>query len=230
MLRLPSSRLRAVWLGTPDAATRFDPSRLDSNALAEWAALRTSRRRLDYASSRALMAAIPVTPCQTRSLSHSRGFAAVAVAHEPTSVGVDVESLVPRDFKSMARLAYSAPEADFLESLENPSTLCASFYEFWTLKEAFAKALRLHLADALRQCCFIDVAGQRRAEIPTAQQWKAMVFAPRPTLRLAVAWIAASTDLLNTNMHTAEWPEQRTQPWTPVLDISSNDAPCVRSR
>ncbi len=209
---------------------RFDPSRLDSDALAEWAALRTSRRRLDYASSRALMAAFPVTTCQTRSLSHSRGFAAVAVAHHPTSVGVDVESLVPRDFKSMARLAYSPPEADYLESLENPSTLCASFYELWTLKEAFAKALRLHLADALRQCCFIDVAGQRRAEIPTTQQWKAMVFTPCPTLRLAVAWTAASADLLNTDVHTAEWPAQRTQPWTPVLDISSDAAPCVRSR
>ncbi len=229
MLRLPSSKLRAIWLGTPDAATQFDPTRLASDAFAEWTALRTSRHRLDYASSRALMAAIPVANCHARSLSHSRGFAALAVADEPATVGIDVESMVPRDFKSMARLAYSSPEADYLESLEDPSTLCARFYEFWTLKEAFAKALRLHLADALRQCCFIDVAGQPRAEIPTTQRWKAMVFAPRPTLRLAVAWTAASIDLLDSSVQTAEWPKRRAEPWTPVLDIGSNDAPCVHA-
>jgi phosphopantetheinyl transferase len=173
------------------------------------------------------MADIPVAKYQSSSLSHSRGFAAFAVAHEPTSVGIDVESLVPRDFRSMARLVFSPPEADHLDSLEDPSTLCAGFYELWTLKEAFAKALRLQLADALRQCCFIDDAGLRRAEIPTTQRWKAMVFAPRPSLRLAVVWLAASTDLLDTHVHTSEWPGHRTESWTPVLDMNSADASCI---
>ena len=203
---------------------QFDPSHLESHAQAEWAGLRTNRRRLDYSSSRALATAVPVTNCQTTSLSHSRGFAALAVANEPTSVGVDVECLVSRDFKSIARLAYSTSEADYLESLDDPATICARFYELWTLKEAFAKVLRLHLADALRQCRLLDVAGRLRAEIPTTQQWKAMVFAPRPTLRLAVAWTAASADLLDVRVHTAEWPRQRTEPWTQVLDVSSDEA------
>lgn len=229
MSRLPSPCPRTVWLGTPDAAKQFDPSQLESHAHAEWAVLRTNRRRLDYASSRALMAAVPVTDGQARSLSHSRGFAAVAVGTEQGSVGVDVESVVPRDFKDMARLAYSTVEADYLASLDDPSALCARFYEFWTLKEAFAKVLRLPLADALRQCSLIDVAGERRAEIPTVQRWKAMVFAPRPTLRLAVAWTAASADLLDATVHTAEWPEPRTEPWALVLDISNDDATCGRA-
>lgn len=229
MRQLPSSQQPAVWLGTPDGAMQFDPSQLDRHAHAEWAALRTDRRRLDYSSSRALAAAVPVTNCHTTSLSHSRGFAALAVVNKPTSVGVDVECLVSRDFKSIARLAYSTSEADYLESLDDPATICARFYEFWTLKEAFAKVLRLHLADALRQCRLVDVAGQRRAEIPTAQRWKAMVFAPRPTLRLAVAWTAASADLLDMHVHTAEWPRQRTGPWILVLDVSSDEAPCGRA-
>jgi len=226
MLPFPSPRARAVWLGTPDAAKQFDPSRLESDAHAEWAALRTNRRRLDYASSRALMAAVPVADGQARSLSHSRGFAALAVGTEPSSVGVDVESLVPRGFKDIARLAYSTAEADYLASLDDPSALCTNFYEFWTLKEAFAKALRLPLADALRQCCLIDVTGERRAEIPTTQRWKAMIFAPRPTLRLAAAWTAASADLLDATVHTAEWPEQQTESWAMILDLSSHDATC----
>ena len=47
-----------VWLATPDAADQFDPSRLDLAERDEWASIRTTRRRRDWESSRALLGAI----------------------------------------------------------------------------------------------------------------------------------------------------------------------------
>ena len=80
--------------------------------------------------------------------------------------------------------------------------LCATFYELWTLKEAFAKALRLPLVDALRQCRFVDAEFHRRADIPTTRHWRATVFAPRPQLRLAVARVADAPEHLDVPLGT----------------------------
>ena len=84
-----------VWLATPDAARQFDPSKLSLEDRAEWDALRTERRRLDWASSRALLGVVPVAANQAGSLSHSHGFAALARAPGHLAVGVDVEWLAP---------------------------------------------------------------------------------------------------------------------------------------
>jgi phosphopantetheinyl transferase (holo-ACP synthase) len=213
-----------VWLATPEAARLFDPSRLDDLDRATWAAIETRRRRVDWASSRALLNAAPSGVAQNRSLSHSHGFAALALVPSAGGVGVDVEWLAPRDFKGMAGIAYSDAESDYLESLEEPEELCATFYLFWTLKEAFAKALGLHLADALRQCRFVDSDGTRRAEVPTTQSWRATVFAPRPQLRLAVVRTHEPAEQVFDTIDTMEWPQLRTQEWPVILDLASNDS------
>jgi len=210
-----------VWLATPEAASLFDPSRLDDLDRATWTAIQTRRRQVDWASSRALLNAAPNGVAQNRSLSHSHGFAALALVPSAGGVGVDVEWQTLRDFKGMAGIAYSDAESDYLESLEDTEDLCATFYLLWTLKEAFAKALGLHLADALRQCCFVDSYGTRRAEVPTTQSWRATVFAPRPQLRLAVVRTQKQADPAFETIGTMEWPQPRTQEWPVVLDLAS---------
>lgn len=203
-----------TWLASPQAAADFDPSRLVGRDREEWATLQTARRRRDWASSRALLSVARVAGDQQSSLSHSNGYAALALAPRAVTVGVDVEWLAPREFRGMANVAYCADECALLASLNDPQDLCATFYELWTLKEAFAKALALPLVDALQQCRFVGL--DRRAHVPTTRHWRAMVFAPRPQLRLAVALIADAPQSLDAEMATFEWPQPRDNDW-PVI-------------
>lgn len=210
-----------VWLATPDAARLFDPSKLNADARAEWDGLHTARRRTDWASSRALLGAVPVSASRASSLSHSRGFAALALAPGHVAVGVDVEWQSPRDFLGMARTAYSPAEADELASVGDPAALRGRFYEAWTLKEAFAKALRLPLADALSQCCFCGADDAAAARVPTTRPWSAIVFAPRPQLRLAVVMVANDGSALPAVLRTLEWPPGHAAAWPIVRRLVS---------
>jgi len=215
------STLRGIetWLASPEAADRLDPSRLVGGDREEWATLQSARRRRDWASSRALLSAATVASDQTSSLSHSHGYAALARAPSAVAVGVDVEWLAPREFRGMASVAYSAAECALLASLDDPQELCATFYELWTLKEAFAKALRLPLVDALQQCRFVDAGLDRRADVPTTRHWRATVFAPRPQLRLAVALIADAPGQLEEPISTLEWPQPRPCDWAVIRSL-----------
>lgn len=208
-----------VWLATPDAADQFDPSRLDLAERDEWASIRTTRRRRDWESSRALLGAIGSVRGRQRSLTHSHGFAGVALAPAAVAVGVDLEWMATRDFMGMARAAFSTNECEYLATLDDPSELCSRFYEFWTLKEAFAKALGLALVDALGQCRMVDASGARRLEVPTTRHWRATVFAPRPQLRLTVVQACESPAPLHGALHTVEWPSPRGNEWPVVLDL-----------
>lgn len=217
--------LRA-WLATPDAAEHLDIARLRADDISRWQEIRTARRRRDWASSRALLTAVPVTAPGNRSMSHSRGYAALVLADLVLRVGVDVEAVVPRNFLRMAETAYSPSEARHLGTLD-PASLAGRFYEFWTLKEAFAKALELSLAEALTQCRFIDDAGNLLPSIPTGRPWRATVFAPRPDLRLAIACVADSAGQLRGRIHTEEWPAPAQSRWPVVLDLIDDADTCA---
>jgi phosphopantetheinyl transferase (holo-ACP synthase) len=210
-----------VWLATPAAALLFDPSWLGAADRADWNGLHTARRREDWASSRALLAAVPGAGGHASSLSHSRGFAAFARAPGRVAVGVDVEWLSTRDFLSMARMAYAPAEAEELASLEDAASRRDRFYEAWTLKEAFAKALRLPLADALGQCRFTGADDASTARVPTALPWRATVFAPRPQLRLAVAMVGHDRAAVPAVLHTREWPAGDAVSWPVVRRLAS---------
>lgn len=220
MVRDSSQRGNETWLASPQAAANFDPLRLVGRDREEWATLQTARRRRDWASSRALLSVARVADDQRSSLSHSHGYAALALAPRAVTVGVDVEWLAPREFRGMASVAYSATECALLASLDDPRDLRATFYELWTLKEAFAKALGLPLVDALRQCRFVDAGLARRADVPTTRHWRATVFAPRPQLRLTVALIADAPRDLDTAMATFEWPQPRSSGWTVIRSLA----------
>jgi 4'-phosphopantetheinyl transferase len=220
-----------VWFATPEAANRLDPARLDPSERVAWNRLRTSRRRLDWAASRALKQAVSddAPGDGTSSLSHSRGHATVARAFGSASIGVDLEWLAPRDFLGLARTAFAPDEVLELESLKEPARLCARFYEYWTLKEAFAKALQLPLADALGQCRFA-VAGTAAARLPTSQAWRAVVYAPRALLRLAVVSVGGPAPSRSALPLTVEWPPRREADWPVVRSLDSAGtaglAPC----
>ena len=209
-----------LWLATPAAALLLDPSRLSAADRAEWDGLHTARRREDWASSRALLASVPVADVLASSLSHSRGFAALARTPRQVAVGVDVEWLSTRDFLSMARMAYAPAEADELAALGDPAGLRGRFYEAWTLKEAFAKALRLPLADALGQCRFTGADDVATARVPTSRPWSATVFAPRPQLRLAVVMVADDSAAVPSVLHTLEWPSGHAVAWRVVRRLA----------
>lgn len=209
-----------AWLATPDAADRFDPQRLSAGDRAAWDSIRTRRRRLDWASSRALLAAVPSAGLAC-SLSHSRGYAALGVAHGPLAIGIDVEWLAPRDFLSLAEFAFDPGEAAALASLADPETTCAAFYETWTLKEACAKALRLPLAEALRRCTRQFTGDADTLRLPTGQPWQATVYAPRPELRLALAVVGDDVATAALRVRTMEWPPAAVSHW-PVVRQWSN--------
>ena len=144
----------------------------------------------------------------------------MALASCTVAVGVDVEWLAPREFRGMASVAYCPAECAPLASLDDPQDLCATFYELWTLKEAFAKALQLPLVDALQRCRFVDARLDRRADVPTTRHWRATVFAPRPQLRLAVALIADAPEQLDAPIATFEWPQPRSSGWTVIRSLA----------
>lgn len=217
--------LRA-WLATPDAAGRLDVTRLSAEEAIRWSAIRTARRRHDWASSRALLAAVPAADPCSRSLSHSHGYAALLMADPALSVGIDVEAVIPRDFLRMAELALTADEANHLASLD-PEQLPGRFYELWTLKEAFAKALGLSLAEALANCRWIDHRGNMVPSLPTTRPWRATVFAPRPRLRVAVACVGDSVGQLEGQIRTQEWPTPVPSRWPVVLDLLGASGTCA---
>jgi len=215
-----------AWLATPDAAEHLDVARLGADDASRWREIRTARRRRDWASSRALIAAVPTaSPCN-RSMSHSHGYAALLLAEPALRVGIDVEAVVPRDFLRLAEIAYSATESRHLATLD-PAQLAGRFYEFWTLKEAFAKALGLSLAEALTRCRCVDDAGIVLPSIPAGRPWRATVFAPRTDLRLAVACVANSAGELRGQIHTEEWPAPALSRWPVVLDLIGDAGYCV---
>jgi hypothetical protein len=211
-----------VWLATPQAADLLDLARLDPTELLTWKRLHTARRRSDWASSRALRQALSGDPRSDwcSSLSHSRGHAALARASGNVAIGVDLEWMAPRDFLGLARAVFAPEEVGELESLQDATELCARFYEYWTLKEAFAKALQLPLADALGKCCFADT-GSTAARVPTARPWRAVVFAPRARLRLAVASLGDVPWPPTGTLRTMEWPPPRAAAWFVVQKLES---------
>jgi len=215
-----------VWLATPEAADRLDITRLSATDAEQWQAIRTARRRRDWASSRALLAAVPMSRQCSHSLSHSGGYAALVTASSSVRVGIDIETVTPRDFPRLAEAAYSPDEAVYLQSVD-PAALPARFYEYWTLKESFAKALGMPLMEALTKCRFADASGAEVPSIPTAKPWRATVFAPRPQLRLAVACIADSVDALGYCVQVQEWPKHVKPRWATVLDMRCTGGSCT---
>jgi hypothetical protein len=206
--RDPAEPALTLWLGLPAARDRFDASTLNAPERAQFAALRSPRRRADFEVSRALRTFADVGSA-AHSLSHSNGQAALLLGPSDWQLGVDLEIGRPRDVLRLARFAFDASEARALEAAA-PELRPQLFYTLWTMKESFAKALRLDLVDALRLCVFSWNGAAWRGSAPTDSSWSVAVFQPRPEIFLAAACVG--TERLPP-VRTWEWPPQQRAEW-----------------
>jgi 4'-phosphopantetheinyl transferase len=205
-----------LWLAFPTARAHFDPSTLSPADRARLADSIGPRRRADFEVSRALLSAVDIGSA-AHSVSHSAEHAAMLIAPAGYRVGVDLEMNKPRDVLRLARFAFPEHEVRMIESAPAESRQ-AIFYALWTLKESFAKALRLELVDALRQCVFWTDDGQWRGQVPTDAGWCAAVLQPQPDIFVAAAWVggdeAASLD-------TWQWPPKQRADWPLIAACGS---------
>jgi 4'-phosphopantetheinyl transferase len=122
-------------------------------------------------------------------LSHTRGHVAVAVALD-REVGVDVERVAPsRADEEVARQLF-AP-AEFADFQQEPETGRAeAFFDYWTLKEAYIKAVGLGVAIPLKDFAFTRQP-LRISFAPTLDdtpsRWLFRRFRPAPDVAMALA-------------------------------------------
>jgi hypothetical protein len=127
-------------------------------------------------------------PARGAHMAHSGGVVAYLTGTAGRT-GVDLEWIRPRDVRSLARFAFSAGEARAIE--DAPADLrLQSFYDLWVLKEAAGKALGLDLFTALAQVQFRVEGGVISGELPGCRAWTAELYAPHPSLRLAIVGTA----------------------------------------
>lgn len=129
------------------------------------------------------------------SLSHTAGLAVVGVARK-SAIGVDAEQAGRGvDAAGLSRRFFSPEEVGALENLP-PGRLGEQFPLYWTLKEAYIKALGLGLSHPLDSFAF-RLNGQRpfRIDLSAAdpqdpRQWRFALIEPRASY--VVAFSAAS--------------------------------------
>ncbi|MCB1625405.1 MAG: 4'-phosphopantetheinyl transferase superfamily protein [Pseudomonadales bacterium] len=208
-----------VWLTDQSATRHFDAATLGEADRARYQRMRSPLRRRQWQMSRALAAHVGAR--SAHSLSHSGEFACLAIDARAASVGVDLEVVTVRDFQRVARAAFAPPEIEQLDAAPRHA-VAVQFYQLWTLKEAFAKALKLPLATALHDCSFELRDGNWRASIPTAANWRAVVWQPCPALVLsAVSITAPGSTSASDSCATYRWPSTDCRVWPMLLDLSS---------
>lgn len=164
------------------AMVRRALSRYDGRSPAAW-------RFLVERSGKPYLAPDTVGAAFTTNLSHTRGFVA-AVVGRTARVGVDVQAIdTAVDWSTVAQRFFTSDEvADLVNMASEEQAI--RFVETWTLKEAWFKANGQGIGEGL------DRIGIRLGEngCITAQvrspyegrQWTLGLFAPVPTIRMAV--------------------------------------------
>ncbi|TCN25189.1 4'-phosphopantetheinyl transferase family protein [Mesobacillus foraminis] len=71
-------------------------------------------------------------------ISHSGEWVLCAISH--AEIGIDIEEIRPIEYMEIAREFFSMKENDLLKGLTGPARL-ECFFELWTLKEAYIKAV-----------------------------------------------------------------------------------------
>jgi 4'-phosphopantetheinyl transferase len=204
----------ALALLSPDERARHDRFRLDvdrrefaiahallrTTTLSEFAEVAPLDWRFDAGPHGKPALAPGVSPRPLSfNLSHARGLVAcVVTAAQPrdggratVDVGLDVE-LVTRatDWRGIAARYFSPLELaqiDRAAAADRPTR----FFEIWTLKEAFAKALGLGLSQALDASVFeVEDGAVAGCTLPAGLDpaaWRFALYRPAPDHRLAVA-------------------------------------------
>jgi 4'-phosphopantetheinyl transferase len=121
-------------------------------------------------------------------LAHARGLVAMAVARFP-EVGVDVEEFRERRAPfAVARRYFSGAEVDEMESLPEDAR-AKRFFQLWTLKEAWLKAVGTGLVVRLDRISFLGLGTRMRFDLADARNsdWHFTQFMPDETHWLALA-------------------------------------------
>lgn len=131
----------------------------------------------------------PGQPLLRLNLSHTRGLAAAALT-ESHDVGVDVEWLDRRaPSRELAQRFFAAAECAYLDTVPE-DRFVETFLAFWTLKEAYVKAIGKGLAQPLDSFAFsLDPLAIRfdSALADDPARWLFHRMAPTPSHLLAVA-------------------------------------------
>ena len=124
-------------------------------------------------------------------LSHTAGMVACAVTRLG-EVGVDVETVRPREHLKLARRYFAPVEISLLESL-SPEDQVQAFFRLWTLKEAYVKACGQGLAMDLASFAYPDVLQEEiKIEFTESRDdhpglWSFFRHEPDPQHKIAVA-------------------------------------------
>jgi 4'-phosphopantetheinyl transferase len=200
----PDEIAAAVGLLSPEELTRYTRFMFD-------------RDRRDYAVAHALLreslsryAAVPPreweffedaggkpalrlkggTPRLSFNLSHTHGLVACAIA-AGLDVGVDVEAVDRVVDSGVAERFFSARENAALRACGSATNRAARFFELWTLKESYVKALGKGLSHPLDTIAFDVGPGLSVAFLPppgaAAASWQFALLAPTDRHRLAAA-------------------------------------------
>lgn len=117
-------------------------------------------------------------------LSHTRGLVACLINRQ-YDCGVDLEKIErTRDGMSLARRFFSPFECAELEKCRSDEELCQLFYRYWTLKEAYVKALGQGLRISLSSFYFTIEENQVQLhfdEETTGRQENWQLYQQRPT-------------------------------------------------
>src|SRR5262249_28043071 len=122
-------------------------------------------------------------------LTHTRGLVACAIARS-TSIGIDAERFDRTAAADIGHAVFSTGEVAYLDHLETSEHLIR-FYELWTLKEAFVKAVGVGLRLQLNQFSFdLEHPGLIVFHPPSGVHgdvWQFATFTPIRETRMAVA-------------------------------------------
>lgn len=119
------------------------------------------------------------------SLSHTHECAACAVSWS-LGVGVDVEDTSRTAGIEIARSHFAPSEYEALAALAGDAQR-RRFFELWTLKEAYSKALGVGLARPLDSFAF-QFRGSREPRLEVGgEQWRFLLFQPAPGIQGALA-------------------------------------------
>jgi phosphopantetheinyl transferase len=123
-------------------------------------------------------------------LSHTRGLVACAVSRG-IDVGIDVEAVTRAiDWRPIAARYFSPEEVAEIDRVDPPAQ-AIRFFEIWTLKEAFIKAVGTGLSQPLKAMTFSLEPREPVGFVPpagvSASLWHFGLYAPAASHRLAVA-------------------------------------------
>ena len=208
-----------VWIRRTDALTEADLAAeiplLSLEERERHARFRFARDRRDFAAAHALLrrslsryADLPPNewvfqqeaggkpslghggvPPLSFNLSHTDGLVACAIA-TGLDVGIDVETVDRRVDVGVAERFFSAAENAGLRRSASAGIRASRFFELWTLKEAYVKALGQGLSHALDTIVFQVDGGTILFTPPPgidAASWQFALFSPTDRHRLAVA-------------------------------------------